>query len=97
MNTGSSAGVRTVEFGWPEKTTRTYATSERCAHEARKLCEGLDGVCNIRIVPVVDWPEGQAHARVRYTAIFFCFSDEADIFHLARVMGTKHTSFTIHR
>jgi len=80
--------VRTTGLPWTEKTVRTYATAERAVHEATKLADQLTGMVNIRPVPVV-----ASDGRVRYTVMFFGFSEEHDCFRAS----TSGSNFPIFR
>lgn len=70
--------IRTLEMNGFE-AARSYATRERAAKEAQKWAERIKGMVNVTITPVYPSTEGP-----RYTAVFSCFSDESDIFALAR-------------
>lgn len=84
------AGIRTLEKGF-DKHVKTYSTEDRVLTEVKKYTDRISGVVNVRIVPVdggeisgaVHGSKSAAHA-LRYTAIFSCFSEEGDIFALAR-------------
>jgi hypothetical protein len=93
--------VRTVERGY-DKHVRTYATALRAEEEALVWAGKIQGMVNIRVVPVECDPTTKrpldnvtGACVIRYTAIFSCFSDESDIFVLAR--QSAKFGFTIHR
>ena len=85
-------GIRTLEHGYDE-SQKTYATPDRAEKEAKKWADKLHGICNVRIVPSGYGTLSPNSYPLRYTAIFSCFSEESDIFLLARAA----CPFLIHR
>lgn len=80
------AGIRTLEKGF-DKHVKTYTTEAKVVAEVTKYTDRIQGVCNVRTVPAVAEPkinDPDGWQRVRYTAILSCFSEESDIFALAR-------------
>ena len=85
------AGIRTLEKGF-DKHVKTYSSEDKVLAAVKKYTDRISGVVNVRIVPV---DAGQVSGKIehmcpqpshvlRYTAIFSCFSEEGDIFALAR-------------
>ncbi len=80
------AGIRTLEMGFP-KEVKTYTNEAKVIAKVKEYTDRIQGMCNVRIVPVVTEPkvtDPDGWQRVRYTAMLFCFSEESDIFVLAR-------------
>lgn len=77
------AGIRTLEKGF-DKHVKTYSTEDRVLTEVKKYTDRIQGVCNVRIVPSGYGTLSPNSYPLRYTAIFSCFSEEGDIFALAR-------------
>lgn len=77
------AGIRTVERGFG-KSVKTYTTEDRALAAVKKYTDRISGVCNVRIVPSGYGLLSPNSYPLRYTAILSCFSEEGDIFALAR-------------
>lgn len=80
-------GIRTLEIGYAD-SVKTYAKPETAQAKAAEWAGRIKGLVNVRIAPAVD-----ASGQIRYTAIFSCFSEESDIFLLAR----NRCPFLLHR
>jgi hypothetical protein len=74
--------LRTMEQGWDLRGMKHYASPETAAIKATEVAEKLGGCVNIKVVPAHD-----KDGRVRYIAIFSCFSEESDLFAVARLGG----------
>lgn len=77
------AGIRTLEHGF-DKSVKSYSTPERVVAAVKKYTDRISGVCNVRVVPAGYGTLSPDSYPLRYTAILSCFSEEGDIFALAR-------------
>ena len=77
------AGIRTLEMGFPD-SVKTYATEAKVIAKVKTYTDRIQGVCNVRIVPSGYGKLSPTSYPLRYTAILSCFSEEGDIFALAR-------------
>jgi hypothetical protein len=62
--------LRSLEVGF-HKTTKSYATIERATQVASEIARGCLGMVNVRIVASIG-------GGVRYTAVFYAFSEAQD-------------------
>lgn len=76
-------GLRTLELGFPD-TVRTYVSEKSAQRSLKKWLGMIRGVCNARIVPAGYGTLSPDSYPLRYTIILSCFSEESDIFLLAR-------------
>lgn len=79
--------IRDIEIDWPD-TVKTYATADRCTHEAKKLGARTAGMCNVRIVPTLVARPGE-NTKLRWTAHFSNFTDMRD------AMWIAHNGFVV--
>lgn len=81
--------LRTLEIGY-HKGIKSYASEDRTVKEATAIAERCKGMVNVRIVPVNPKPDSM-RVVLRFTAVFYCFSDENDMMYVAG------TGFMVHR
>lgn len=77
--------LRTLEVGYDHKSIKTFAKAATAETKARELAALCAGMVNARIVPV------EVDGAIRYTALFYAFSEQADVVRVA------HGGYICHR